>query len=499
MSQFNAQLKRGALVNLIGIAAKLIYPLFFVVLTWLFGPEVVGLYFLVVFIAEVAVSAVSSGFNDATVIYASHAVDDESGAEIKVSARAYRVLANGLVLTLGFSILLVIAFMLGADVLVDRIYDGRDGLASALKLAVCALPFVAIGQIAIGGTKALMKMEYDAAINGFLKPFSLLGFALLAWWLNAGVMGVVAAYVGTQVVMALTGLWALFRYYELGSLLQAIRRFELDSEVLRFAIPQNLNMTFNRYLSRLDVIMLGAFGFGDAMLAFYASGALITSNIREIKLIFSQAFAPIAARHHAAGERAIFEAVLSRVCRWTTSLAVPVILMVFILREDLLKLVDSSYTHDSLFMAVLLLPPLFSCAFGLAGNSIVYCGHAKWNLFNSLTVAALNTLFNWILIPRYGLMGAALATACAAGLITILQLIELWWIEGIKVRLSAVWKPHLALGVLVLGLLFFGDPAQIQGLENRLFTAAGVLLSYGVILIALKHEEWLVFRNRKQR
>ena len=130
MSQFNAQLKRGALVNLIGIAAKLIYPLFFVVLTWLFGPEVVGLYFLVVFIAEVAVSAVSSGFNDATVIYASHAVDDESGAEIKVSARAYRVLANGLVLTLGFSILLVIAFMLCADVLCDRIYDGRDGLAS---------------------------------------------------------------------------------------------------------------------------------------------------------------------------------------------------------------------------------------------------------------------------------------------------------------------------------------------------------------------------------
>ena len=269
---------------------------------------------------------------------------------------------------------------------------------------------------------------------------------------------------------------------------------ELDSEVLRFAIPQNLNMTFNRYLSRLDVIMLGAFGFGDAMLAFYASGALITSNIREIKLIFSQAFAPIAARHHAAGERAIFEAVLSRVCRWTTSLAVPVILMVFILREDLLQLVDSSYTHDSLFMAVLLLPPLFSCAFGLAGNSIVYCGHAKWNLFNSLTVAALNTLFNWILIPRYGLMGAALATACAAGLITILQLIELWWIEGIKSAAKRGLKPHLAYSSSAFCSLVISN----TGLENRLFTAAGVL-TYGVILIALKHEEWLVFLNRKQR
>ena len=59
--EYDAQLARGAVVNFAGLVGKLLYPLLVVFIAWLIGPEQLGLYLLVVFISDVAVSAVSTG------------------------------------------------------------------------------------------------------------------------------------------------------------------------------------------------------------------------------------------------------------------------------------------------------------------------------------------------------------------------------------------------------------------------------------------------------
>ncbi|MEE2788709.1 MAG: oligosaccharide flippase family protein [Myxococcota bacterium] len=484
MSQFDTQLRRGALVNLVGLAAKLVYPLFFVLATWLFGPDAVGLYFLAIFNSHVAVRAVSSGFNDATTIYASYA-----DAQGQPNDKIYQVLANGLTFALGLSFCLVLLAYFGIDSLVAHVYDNRPGLSEALWVASLSLPCVALSQVAIASTKSLMRMEYDAALNGFVKPISLLGFSLIAWWQEAGAIGLVWSHVAMQAVMAVLGVWAMLRHFEARRIMRAIVAFDFDAQLLKFAVPQNLYMTFNKYLTRLDVMMLAVFGFNDAMIAFYSAGALITSNVREVRVIFSQAFGPIAARHHAAQETEQFEEVLSRICRWTTSIATPILLVILILRNDVLTLIDASYVYDSTFMAILLLPPFFTCAFGLAGNSIVYCGHSVWNLFNSLLVAGLNTLFNWLLIPEFGLSGAAMATAGSACIIAGLQVVELWCLEGIRIRMRAIWKPLLGGAVVLTLVCIEGDPATIGGALTRSALALAAVGGFLFLMAVLRHEE----------
>ena len=78
----------------------------------------------------------------------------------------------------------------------------------------------------------------------------------------------------------------------------------------------------------------------------------------------------------------------------------------------------------AVLMLWLLVPPILSCSVGLAGNIIVMTGHSTWNLINSVSVALLNVIFNYLLIPQYGLLGAAYATALAATAISIAQLEE---------------------------------------------------------------------------
>jgi hypothetical protein len=87
---FDRHLTRGAFVNVLGLLAKLIQPLLFVLLTWMFGPSVMGVYFLTTSIGAMATSALTSGYVDATMIYGSHHVD-RAGQDEEAARTLYQV------------------------------------------------------------------------------------------------------------------------------------------------------------------------------------------------------------------------------------------------------------------------------------------------------------------------------------------------------------------------------------------------------------------------
>ena len=59
-----------------------------------------------------------------------------------------------------------------------------------------------------------------------------------------------------------------------------------------------------------------------------------------------------------------------------------------------------------------LLPGIIAAAGGrIYSNCIAAAGKPEWNMYLSLLVVSLNIIFNIVLIPEYGLFGAAWATS----------------------------------------------------------------------------------------
>lgn len=497
-SAYDERLRKGALVNLLGLVGKLLFPLLFLIITWLCGPEKVGLYMLAVSLAEVAISAVQAGFVDAVMVYGSRHVD-RAAHDPAEKAALYGVLGAGFGMPLVISVLFAFLGLFFAGIFVEQVYPDRPALIPALRIVGFTLPLIAISQACISATKAKMHMEYDALLNGFLRPVLLLGASVVFWKLKPELESLMWAQLVAYFGVTVFAVRGFTKHFEWRPLLTAMRERIFDREVLRFALPQSLNMTLNKYLGRLDVMMLGAMGHSDFELGLFGAAAMITINIREVKLIFSGALGPVVARHHAAKETDAFADVLSRVTRWSTTIAVPLVLVVACLRTDILRFVDRSYAQaDNAFFLVLLIPPLLSTAFGLAGNCIVFTGHSRFNLLNSVLVAALNTGFCTLLIPPYGLMGAAIATALASSLITILQLVELKWLEGVGLRFAQVYKPHLGLVLGTLLLMAFWDPANLSGVQ-RAALASTLGVGFLVLMLLLRHEEIVRLAQRALR
>jgi len=89
---------------------------------------------------------------------------------------------------------------------------------------------------------------------------------------------------------------------------------------------------------------------------------------------------------------------------------------------------------------------------GAARRLITMSGGGKINLINSAITITLSVLFSYILIPRYGVVGAAYANTLTIALINIITVSEL----GIIYKLSPFSKRFvITLVVFLIGIVGF--------------------------------------------
>lgn len=472
---------RGAVVNILGSCGKVLIPVYFILITRLFGPAAMGVYYMAFVVIDIALTLTVSGFNDGILMYCSRYADDRRDEE-----KFYRILANGFLLTLAIAALLVAGCHFWGLGLLQERYP-QPGFVETLQVMSLAIPFSVLSTVVIAATKSQMNMKWDALLNGFLRPLLLILFALIALTdANAGLRQLAQGYLATSIVLAIVAVAVYRRFFSLKKLLFAFRSFRLERGLLAFVIPQNLNRTFNTFVTNLDVLMLGYFGLKPEAIGFYGIGAQIVRNIREIKLAFAGSYAPVIVRQHRAGDSVGMGVTMTTVSRWIISIALPVAMVIGILRQDLLLLFHASFTSAASFMLFLLIPPLLSCSFGLAGNIVVMSGYSLVNLGNSVLVAASTLLFNALLIPRFGLMGAATATMLASILITLLQLVEVRYLIGVRIDWPRLKAPYLA--ALPAALLLAVLPPTAE-LAHRLAEATLCVGVYAVLLARLSPDQ----------
>ena len=189
-------LARGALVNLVGKLGRLTKSSFAILVKVLFGAEVLGIY-------EIAWGVVSAlgkiglcGLHRGAM---KHIVEARATGDTEKEEGA---IGAALAFSLGASFVVVALAMPAAEWLVDlggtlgqdraaRIPD----LVSAVRIMVCALPFINAAVIFIDTTRALRIMRYDVYVSSVGGPLILLAGACAAGLMGWRLWGLAVAQV----------------------------------------------------------------------------------------------------------------------------------------------------------------------------------------------------------------------------------------------------------------------------------------------------------------
>jgi O-antigen/teichoic acid export membrane protein len=394
---------RSGLIGLIGAAVSGLFGfLLAVVITRGYGPSGAGAFFAAIAVATIGAAVCTLGAETGLLWALPRRRPGAAGD-------AARLLTVALVPPSLLAVLVAGGGILAADRLAPELF-GDSGAAAGplLTITFAALPVVTLAVLLLAALRAVRSIGPYVAVQFFLLPIGrplLVGAMLLAggglalgmtgWLLPAGAALLVC---GTLVARSL-GVGA-------GAVLRPDR---CDWRTFwGFALPRAASAAIDAGNMWIGVLMTAALagqaeaGVFGAVGRYVLAGQLAMQGLRV-------ATAPQLSQLMGQGRSADAAAVHRQLTGWGIALSWPVYLLLAAFGPGFLQLFGAEFTAGAAAMSVLALAMLVNIAVGNVQSLLLMSGRSGLHLAATVAGLAVHILLGLLLIPRYGVLGAALA------------------------------------------------------------------------------------------
>lgn len=392
-------------------------------------------------------------------------------------------LAAGLVLGIG---LVVVAFAIDLDLGVDPSSGGYPLLLVGLAIAI---PFAALGNVLLAATRAFFSIRPTVVLEKLAKnvlQLLLVGAGVLA----ASVSGMVVGWVAPLVLLCIPAAWWVVRI-----LRTAWRQTPNEDRRKGIGVPGYLDYTWPRALSRLlaivlqraDIVVVAALlSVREAALYAVASRLIVLGQFAasSIQQVLAPQIAHLIERHTWVSTMRV--AKLS--AAWTMLLVWPLYLLSISAGPMLLTILGGEdYTAAAPALAILAVGMLVASATGPVDTVLLMAGRSSASLFNMMVAVAVNLSLLFLLIPRWGIAGAAVAWSAALVVRALLGVVMVRLMTG----LTAFGRPGFIAAACAI-VAYLGIPL-VMG-RGALEWGGGSLL---IVVIASSSYAALVWAFRR--
>ena len=324
--------------------------------------------------------------------------------------------------------LLVIGLLL-ADEAID---PARQG---ALIIAAGLIPLLALGNLRGAALRGLRKVVLGQLPELVLRPAILLvlmlGLLVFGYWRAPTAELAMLVYVIAAAVAFVIGAWLLRLYRPKGVKTETGYRFE-SAYWLRAVIPLALISGVQLLNTHIDMLLVGLM-LTDAEVGFYRVAvqlaSLVIFGLAAINLVLH----PYIAGLYAERDFQKLQALATNSARAILLFALPPVFVFVFFGEWALRVIfGDDYTAASLALAILCLGQLVNAAMGSVGALLNMTGHERDTMRGMAIALGINIVLNLVLIPLFGIAGAAAATAASFVVWNILLWRSVWVRLGIR-------------------------------------------------------------------
>lgn len=302
--------------------------------------------------------------------------------------------------------------------------ESRDFGRPALLAGMLLLPLYALGEAISGALRGLGHVLIGQVPEQLLRPLLFGGLLLTAEFItptlaaeHAILANVCSAFLTVFCGLAL--LWSAVKNAVGQSPPQmATRKWLLG------ALPFSLLAAAQLLNHHTDVIMIGHM-LGDRSVGLYRVAAQVGDGLNMVLMAITVVIAPHLATFHSRGDWFSIQRLLVSAHRLGVGLIVPIVLVLMFGNQLLIKFAfGEAYLDAAKSLLILAIGKIFYATVGFSGIALSMIGRAGIATGGNLLVTALNVALNYMLIPLYGIEGAALATAISAFVVN--ALLALW-------------------------------------------------------------------------
>jgi O-antigen/teichoic acid export membrane protein len=379
----------------------------------LFGPEGLGTYTLALAFASGAALVGVLGMDRASTRFiALHRARAEQAAVVGMSRFA--------------TIVSLAALLFLAAGAIEQVWH-QPGLAGPVAVIALAIPAIALGAVWREGLRGFQDVRLASLLEKVGVP-GLTAVALLVAvvggidGVNAVAVAVVFAYLATTLVAG-AQLWKRVAGPNAPAPIYHRRTWT------RFAALMSLEGVLLFVLQWTDQLMVGL--FQDAhQVGVYASALRLAMLVAVPLLAVNSIMGPTAAALHGAGETERLRVTFSRMTWATAVVGLVVGAVLIVLGPWLLGLFGPEFVVGYPALLVLVVGQIVNAATGSVGVILGMTGHAGRLFVNAGLTAVLTVVLNLLLVPRLGILGAALATSISLATVNIVRTVQVRQVLG---------------------------------------------------------------------
>ena len=290
--------------------------------------------------------------------------------------------------------------------------------------ALLSLPLIAFANIRGATLRGLGKIIQGLLPNEIVYPLVMLLLFGAALWLGNQLTPVVAIQyrIIAATVAFVVGIFMLSRALP-KKIFQTKRVYKLKiwgASLLSLSLFQGLKIANSEFMFVIIGFLSSAENVGLYKVA--NSGSLL---VMFGQLTINATLAPQIVKFYNVHKIKNLQRIITLTTRFVVVISLPVALVFVFFSEQLIEfLFGSEYRAAGIALTILALGQLLNTLVGPAMLVLNMTGHEKMNVKGIILALVLNIVLSLILIPLYGLVGAAIAAATS---LTVWKVVLAWW------------------------------------------------------------------------
>jgi O-antigen/teichoic acid export membrane protein len=250
-------------------------------------------------------------------------------------------------------------------------------------------------------------------------------------------------------------------------------------ELLFFSLPLLGSILVVAMINWTDTLMLGAFKTPVDVGLYTAARSLvklIAFPLGALLLIYM----PVISKLYGKDMLCEMKRTFSILVKWLCFATLPLFLILFLFPEIVLNFIfGQDYALSANVLRILSLGLIIHNFVGPCGATLISMGHPRFVMFASSIAAILNIGLNVLLIPSFGIEGAAIASAGSLILVNIIKSMKLYSISGMQPLSKNLIKSTIPFLLIVLSIYFILQNFLII----RLWMLPCLFIAYYVIYV----------------
>lgn len=369
-----------------------------------------------------------------------------------------------------------------ADFIAIHIFR-EAGLTPFLEVVGALVPAMSIQSVIIAMFRGKKRVYERIMVQNLVSPVArlvLIGGSVL---LGYGAFGATIAWTIGIILSTILGAYYL---YQRTMIFEPSPFQPQYRSLLSFSLPLMISSAMWTIVQQADNFLLGYFGT-SVEVGIYDGAFLLARLLLIILGAFGFLFMPIFSELESAGKLDRMNDIYTSVTEWAALLVLPLYVAILFVPEAILTTVfKESYGAGAIPLMFVATGFFLHVLSGSSGDALIALGRTRLVMVGNVGAGLVNILLNLVLIPRFGISGAAAASAVAYVFFNLFYLFWLHYETGILPFSISFIKPLSITSVIVTIVWLIADRIGELGFFSLASVLAVTYLLHAFVVIRTK-------------